>query len=172
MIPGITSSQMVSSVDKSWASYAFFRRTQGRPCRRACWRGCDRKQTAYHKPEHVFGRFPGGLPDPDNNVQCPDPDLRYGGQRCEKRILIQQIFGRIIGVQIRLSVLEQGVQCIQFQEVVQAGTGHIVEFFCQCFLIEVFMEAKVSEQHQTGRTASTGVSAPLSIQAVQKTSGR
>lgn len=28
----------------------------------------------------------------------------------EKRILIQQIFGRIIGVQIRLSVLEQGVQ--------------------------------------------------------------
>ena len=51
----------------------------------------------------------------------------------EKRILIQQIFGRIIGVQIRLSVLEQGVQGIQFQEVVQAGTGHIVEFFCQCF---------------------------------------
>ena len=69
----------------------------------------------------------------------------------EKRILIQQIFGRIIGVQIRLSVLEQGVQCIQFQEVVQAGTGHIVEFFCQCFLIEVFMEAKMSEQHQTGQ---------------------
>ena len=34
----------------------------------------------------------------------------------EKRILIQQIFGRIIGVQIRLSVLEQGVQGIQFQE--------------------------------------------------------
>ena len=32
----------------------------------------------------------------------------------EKRILIQQIFGRIIGVQIRLSVLEQGVQGIQF----------------------------------------------------------
>ena len=69
----------------------------------------------------------------------------------EKRILIQQIFGRIIGVQIRLSVLEQGVQGIQFQEVVQAGPGHIVEFFCQCFLIEVFMEAKMSEQHQTGQ---------------------
>ena len=63
----------------------------------------------------------------------------------EKRILLQQIFGWIIGVQIRLSVLEQGVQGIQFQEVVQAGTGHIVEFFCQCFLIEVFMEAKVSK---------------------------
>ena len=107
-----------------------------------------------------FGRFRSGLPDPDNNVRCRS-DLRYGGQRCEKN----HDYSRYLdGLSVSDSAVRSAFQVGHpVQEVVPGRlSGHIVKFFCQCFLSSLRLEAKVGKQPETGQNSIYEVS-PLSI---------
>src|SRR5699024_6971370 len=63
----------------------------------------------------------------------------------QHRILVQQIFGRIVCGQIFSGTFEQGIQKIQQEKVSLLGCYTSQEISAQFFLVKIFVEAKEGE---------------------------